>query len=268
MPKVIANHMSKEDITAEILKVMVTAHSFRDVTGIVWPVSLASVDHIDPQGDHTLANSRIVYRGVNLFRTNCPDDRFSVEACQLMRSNLAVPVWQDNLQWLAEAPMPVVRDGFLVSVFNDLRVFEDEWVQSARRVAANICRSLDATQTSDQARLAAWEEGQDRVRQTPRPKVMRNELTPDQIAPELLRVMLSPYSFRDVTGLEVAISAASVDRLDPRGHHTPQNSRIVFRGEAFEYCCSIPPLDLYPLPLRIAYQTFSTQRQCTLTRVN
>ncbi|PWN23788.1 hypothetical protein BCV69DRAFT_10349 [Microstroma glucosiphilum] len=126
--------------------------------------------------------------------------------------------------------MPEVRGRFLVSVFNGKSSYEAEWVQAARRVATGLFNSLEAIQTGGEARLAAWEEGRDRVRQTARPRVVRNDMTHEEIAGELLKVMLSPYSFRDVTGLEVALSNASVDRLDPQGHHTLRNSRIVSRG--------------------------------------
>lgn len=110
-----------------------------------------SPDRIEAGGEYSWSNVRIV-----------------CNACQLMRSNLAVPVWQDNLRWLVEAPKPEVQGGFLVNRRNGLETHDDEWIQSAQRVATNISRNLDAIETSDRARLAAWEEGQDHVRQTPR----------------------------------------------------------------------------------------------------
>lgn len=168
-----------------------------------------SPDRIDAGGAYSWSNVRLV-----------------CVACQLMRDDLAVPVWQDNLRWLVEAPMPEVRGGFLVTQPNGLESYEQEWRHSAQREANRHFNFLQAIETGGQTRLAAWEEGQDRVRQTPRPKVVRNELTREEIAGELLKVMLSPYSFRDVTGLEVALSCASVDRLDPRGHHTLYASHV------------------------------------------
>jgi hypothetical protein len=79
---VVINDLTKEQIIEALLKVMVSRHTFIDVTGVEVPLAHASLDRIDPHGDHTLSNIRVVFRGVNLFRTNAPDDRFLIEALQ------------------------------------------------------------------------------------------------------------------------------------------------------------------------------------------
>lgn len=79
-PRVVANHLTEEEITQELLAVMTSPWSFQDVTGVECALSSARVNRIDLNGDYVLGNCRIVYSGVAGFRGDAPHDRFLIEA--------------------------------------------------------------------------------------------------------------------------------------------------------------------------------------------
>lgn len=151
-------------------------------------------------------------------------------ACHSMTADLSVGVRRAVLGRLAQTPMPEVFDNFLVTYSNGLTSYDQAWRKAAEQAARTLHRSLRDSETSARHALAAWEHRpvDDRPRQ--RPRMVVNDLTQEDIAQQLLRVMTSPWSFKDVTGVECALGSACVNRIDPNGHYSLDNCRIVYSG--------------------------------------
>jgi hypothetical protein len=95
---VVLDLLTKDEIVEELLKVMTSPWTFLDITGVECALPYASIDRLDPQGDHTLANSPVVFRGINLLRSNCPDDRYVVEALKRWKSLPFSGLLKSNLE--------------------------------------------------------------------------------------------------------------------------------------------------------------------------
>jgi hypothetical protein len=76
----VLNRLSKDEIAEKLLKEMTSPWTSLDITGVEFPLACASIDRLDPQGDHTLANSRVVEMGIILFSGNALNDRYLIRA--------------------------------------------------------------------------------------------------------------------------------------------------------------------------------------------
>jgi hypothetical protein len=129
--------------------------------------------------------------------------------------------------------MPEVQNGFLVRpLVGETASNLPEWQEAARKTAVPLFVSVQLIEDKGRKVEAARQERRRNGlgRQVFRGRVVRNTMTVEQIAQELLKVMLSPHTFLDVTGVEVALVKASIDRLDPMRDHTVDNSRMVFKA--------------------------------------